>query len=192
MNLFILRHASAGVRRPNPLLDIKRPLDKEGKRHCLHLAHVLSALKISFEIVVSSPLKRAQQTAQLVATETGYEQKILISNALLPTATFTQFQRLLRECAPYENVLVVGHNPNITAFLGQLVGAPIAAPKNPTAPSPQPPDLAQARIRLRKGSLARLSLQRGPAVLQGLLDPRVVRALYATSTKSSRRNTSRK
>jgi phosphohistidine phosphatase len=185
MNLFILRHASAGVRRANPLLDVKRPLDKEGKRHCLHLAHVLNALKINFDIVVSSPLKRAQQTAQLVATETGYEQKILISNALLPTATFAQFQRLLRECAPYENVLVVGHNPNITAFLGQLVGAPAAG-------ADQAPDPGHARIRLRKGSLARLSLQRGPAILQGLLDPRLVRALYATSTKSSRRNTSRK
>jgi phosphohistidine phosphatase len=181
MNLFILRHASAGIRRPNPLLDVKRPLDKDGKRHCLHLAHVLNALKINFDLVVSSPLKRSQQTAQLVATETGYEQRILISNALLPTAIFSQFQQLLRECGPYENVLVVGHNPNITAFLGQLVGAGSAGE-----------EAAQGRIRLRKGSLARLSLQRGPAVLQSLLDPRVVRALYATSTKSSRRNTSRK
>ena len=186
MNLFILRHASAGVRRPNPLLDVKRPLDKDGKRHCLHLAHVLNALKTSFDIVVSSPLKRAQQTAQLVATETGYEQRILISNALLPTATFAQFQRLLRECEPYENVLVVGHNPNITAFAGQLVGSVTAAPGDPLA-GPGP-----ARIRLRKGALARLSLQRGPAILQSLLDPRLVRALYATSMKSSRRNTSRK
>ena len=182
MNLFILRHASAGVRRPNPLLDVRRPLDKEGKRHCLHLAHILNALKLSFDLVVSSPLKRSQQTAQLVATETGYEQRILISSGLLPAATFSQFQQLLRECQAYENVLVVGHNPNITSFLGQLVAGPAGAVEDP----------AQARIRLRKGSLARLSLQRGPAVLQSLLDPRIVRALYATSTKSSRRNTSRK
>jgi phosphohistidine phosphatase len=180
MNLYILRHASAGVKRANPLLDIKRPLDKEGKSHCLHLAHVLNAVKLNFDLVVSSPLKRSLQTAQLVATETGYEQKILISNALAPTATYAQFQRLLRECGAYENLLVVGHNPNITAFLGQLIGAgPV---DDPTV----------SRIRLRKGSLARLSLQRGPAVLQTLIDPRVVRALYATSTKSSRRKTSRK
>jgi phosphohistidine phosphatase len=184
MNLFLLRHASAGVRRANPLLDIKRPLDKDGKSQCQQLAHVLNALKTSFDLVVSSPLKRSQQTAQLVATETGYEQRILLSNALAPSATFAQFQRLLRECAPYENVLVVGHNPNLTSFLGQLLSA---------APTPDPVTGASiARIRLRKGSLARLSLQRGPAVLQSLLDPRVVRALYATSIKSSRRKTSRK
>jgi phosphohistidine phosphatase len=176
MNLFILRHASAGVKRLNPLLDTKRPLDKEGKSHCLHLAHVLNAMKLSFDLVVASPLKRSMQTAQLVATETGFEQRILVSNALLPEATYTQFQRLLRDCAAYENVLVVGHNPNLSAFLGQLVGS----------------DAALARIRLRKGSLARLSLQRGPAVLQSLIEPRTVRALYATSTKSSRPKTSRK
>jgi phosphohistidine phosphatase len=180
MNLFILRHASAGLRRPNPILDVKRPLDKDGKAQCLQLAHVLNALNLSFDLVVSSPLKRSQQTAQLVATETGYEQNVLISTALSPSATFTQFQRLLRECAPFENVLVVGHNPNITQFLGQLLGC--SATDSSTA----------ARIRLRKGSLARLNLQRGPAVLQSLLDPRTVRALYTTSIKSSRRKTSRK
>jgi phosphohistidine phosphatase len=180
MNLFILRHASAGVKRLNPLLDIKRPLDKDGKSHCLKLAHVMNAMKISFDLVVSSPLKRSLQTAQLVATETGYEQKILVSNGLAPAATYAQFQRLLRECSAYENVLVVGHNPNITAFVGQLIGGS------------EKEDTATARVRLRKGSIARLSLQRGPAVLQGLLDPRVIRALYTTSTKSSRRKTSRK
>jgi phosphohistidine phosphatase len=56
--------------------------------------------------------------------------------------------------------------------------------------SPSAASLPQ--IRLRKGSLARLSLDRGPATLQWLLDPRPVRALYTTSTKSSRRKTSRK
>jgi phosphohistidine phosphatase len=183
MNLFVLRHASAGVRRTNPLLDVKRPLDKDGKTHCLQLAQMLNALKTSFDLVVSSPLKRSQQTAQLVATETGYEQHILISNALLPTATYAQFQGLLRDCSPYENVLVVGHNPNITAFLGQLVGA--ASADDSTSH-----DIA--RIRLRKGSLARVNLQRGSAVLQSLLDPRIVRSVYATSIKSSRRKTSRK
>jgi phosphohistidine phosphatase len=180
MNLFILRHASAGVRRANPLLDIKRPLDKDGKAQCLLLANVLNALKLNFDLVVSSPLKRSQQTAQLIATETGYEQKLLISNALAPTATFAQFQRLLRDCSTYENVLVVGHNPNITQFLGQLLGVSSTD------------DATPARIRLRKGSLARVNLTRGTAVLQSLIDPRVVRALYTTSIKSSRRKTSRK
>jgi phosphohistidine phosphatase len=182
MNLYILRHASAGLKRTKPLLDIKRPLDKDGKGQCLQLAHVLNALKTSFDLVVSSPLKRSQQTAQLIATETGYEQKILVTPSLAPAATFAQFQRLLRECTSFENVLIVGHNPNLTQFLGHLLGVGTA----------DDPATAPPRIRLRKGTLARINLTRGTAVLQSLLDPRVVRALYATSIKSSRRKTSRK
>ena len=179
MNLFILRHASAGTRRNNPLLDVKRPLDKDGKQHCLHLAHVLNAMKIQFDLVVSSPLKRSLQTASLVGTETGYESKILISKALDPSATYQDFLKLLAECAGHENLLIVGHSPNINQFLGALIATPGAKS-------------APANVRLRKGSIARLVMQRGPATLQWMLGPALVRALYATSTKSSRRKTSRK
>lgn len=178
MNLFILRHASAGVRRGNPLLDVKRPLDKDGKRHCLHLAHVLNALKIQFDLIVSSPLKRSLQTASLVGNETGYESQILLSKSLAPEATLQDFHRLLQECQHYENLLVVGHNPNLTLFLESILISPSAS--------------VVPQIRLRKGSLGRVSITRGPGTLTWLLDPRTVRALYATSTKSSRRKTSRK
>jgi phosphohistidine phosphatase len=178
MNLYILRHASAGLRRPNPVLDSKRPLDKEGKKHCLQLAQVLNALDIQFDLIASSPLKRCLQTASLIGTETGYEAQIMHSDALAPEASLKDFQKLLSECSKRENLLVVGHNPNLTTFLGSLL-----VPANSPAPS---------KVRLRKGSIARVVLTRGPATLQALLDPRTVRALYATSTKSSRRKTSRK
>jgi phosphohistidine phosphatase len=177
MNLYILRHASAGLRRSNPLLDAKRPLDKEGKKHCLQLAYVLNALDVQFDLIVSSPLKRCLQTASFIGTETGYEAQILHSAALAPSATLKDFQNLLNECSKRENLLVVGHNPNLSSFLGSLL-VPANGP--------------EAKIRLRKGSLARVVLTRGPATLQALLDPRTVRALYATSTKSSRRKISRK
>jgi len=183
MNLYILRHASAGVRRVNPIVDRKRPLDKDGKRHCLQLAHVLNAMDIQFDLIVSSPLKRCMQTASFVGTETGYESKIISSAALAPDATFTQFQKLLRECAAYENLLLVGHNPNLTIFLGSLLAPPAVGLNSSNGLAP---------ARLRKGSLARLNYTRGPATLQWLLDPRTVRALYATSTAKSRPKTSRK
>ena len=177
MNLFILRHASAGTRRANPLLDTRRSLDKDGKRHCLQLSLILNALNIQFDLIVSSPLKRCLQTASLIGTETGYEAQILHSNALAPAATLKDFENLLSECSKVENLLLVGHNPNLTQFLGALLVPNVAAP---------------ASVRLRKGSIARLVINRGPATLQALLDPRIVRALYATSTRSSRRKTSRK
>jgi phosphohistidine phosphatase len=187
MNLYILRHASAGLRRINPVLDRKRPLDKDGKRHCLQLAHVLNSMKLQFDLVVSSPLKRCLQTASLVGTEIGYEAQIVSSAALAPDANFAQFQKLLKDSAGYENLLLVGHNPNLTTFLSSLLmpaaNSSAIAPDGASAPAP---------VRLRKGSLARVSLSRGPATLQWLLDPRTVRGLYATSTTKSRSKTSRK
>jgi len=187
MNLYVLRHASAGTRRLNPILDLKRPLDKEGKEQCLRLAHLLRAMKVSFDLVLSSPLKRALQTAQFVATETGYETQIVLSNGLLPEAGFADFQKMLLGVNGSENVLVVGHNPNLQAFLGGLLIPPDQAIAGKGIP----------QIRLRKGTLARVSLGhpaqgKSPAMLLSVLDPRIVRTLYATSTTRSRRKTSRK
>ncbi len=169
------------MRRASPVLDPKRPLDKDGKRYCLQLAHVLNAMKLQFDIIVASPLKRCMQTASLVGTEMGYEAKILSTPALAPDATSAQFQRLLRECADFENVLLVGHNPNLTGFIGPCSCRP-QAPRQDQSSSGAP----------AQGSLARPDFTRGPATLKRLLEPRTVRALYATSTAKSPSKTSRK
>lgn len=178
MNLYLLRHASAGTRRPNPTIDDKRPIDKAGREHCVHLAQVLNTFDLNFDLVLSSPLKRCLQTASFVGTETGYDAPIQISRALSPAGTYAEFQQLVAQCIKHENVLMVGHNPNITHFLGAML--------TPTASK------AMAAVRMRKGSIARLNMERQPATLQWLLDPRMVRALYINSAKSSRRKTSRK
>ena len=59
------------------------------------MARVLSALKVQVDVIVSSPLKRALQTAQFVGTELGYEAKVEISPALAPDADYS---RLSRRC----------------------------------------------------------------------------------------------
>lgn len=175
MNLYILRHASAGTRRENPLIDIKRPLDKEGKQQCMLVASYLNALKVQFDLIASSPLKRALQTASLVGTETGYDAKIQVTEALAPGATVSAFQQYIAGLGRYENVLIVGHNPNLPVFLGSLIASP-----------------GRAGIRMRKGAIARVDLTRRPGVLNWLVDPRILRGVYTNVTKRSRRKTSRK
>lgn len=175
MNLYILRHASAGTRRANPKLDVKRPIDKEGKQQCLLVGSYLSALNVQFDRVVSSPLKRALQTASLVSNETGYDGKIEISDALLPEASVVKFQELVRALQKYDNVLVVGHNPNLPVFFSSMV-----------APA------GRVSIRLRKGAVARIDCDRLPGTLHWLVDPRILRGVYAKATKRSRSKTSRK
>ncbi len=149
MNLYLLRHGSAGQRKMNPVLDHKRPLDKEGKQQCILLGRALNSMKVQFDSVISSPLKRALQTAALVGTESVMEQ---------------------------DEVLLVGHNPNLPVYLNRLL--------SPSATSPI--------ARVRKGAIAALTVQRGSARLQWLLDPRLLRAIQSKDTKRSRAKTSRK
>src|SRR3984885_13826363 len=175
MNLYILRHASAGVRRADPVVDGKRPLDKEGKEQCLLVAKYLNALRVQFDLIVSSPLKRALQTASLVGTEVAYDSKIQITEAVSPSGSVSAFQALVTTLSTFDNVLVVGHNPNLPEFVGSLICAP-----------------RPASIRMRKGAIARVDCTRRPGQLISLLDPRMLRLVYANAAKSSRRNTSRK
>jgi len=175
MNLYLMRHANAGLVRANPLLDKKRALIKEGKDQCVLMARVLSALKVQIDVIVSSPLKRSLQTAQFVGTELGYDAKVEISPALGPDADYAAFQLLLAKYADREGVLVVGHNPNLFQFLGRLVTGN-----------------GGANLRMRKASVARIDLDRHPPQLQWLIDPRTARSFYASVGKSSRPKTSRK
>ncbi|KAA6460836.1 phosphohistidine phosphatase SixA [Acidobacteria bacterium AB60] len=175
MYLYLMRHANAGVPRDNPLLDAKRGLIKEGKEQCMLMARVLGGLKVSIDVIVSSPLKRAMQTAQFVGTEFGYESKVLTDPSLGLNGSFTDFQALVAKYANREGVLVVGHNPNIFQFLGKLITGN-----------------GGASIRMRKASIACVNMDQHPPRLQWLLDPRTCRLIYASVGKSSRPKTSRK
>jgi phosphohistidine phosphatase len=175
MILYLMRHANAGMPRGNPTVDAKRALIKEGKEQCMLMARLMSALKVQVDVVVSSPLKRALQTAQFVGTELGYDGKVEISPALALDANYADFQKLLAKYSHREGVLVVGHNPNVFQFLGRLISGN-----------------GGAAIRMRKGSVARIDLDRHPPLLQWLIDPRTARAIYASVQKSSRPKTSRK
>jgi phosphohistidine phosphatase len=170
MILYLMRHANAGTIRENPVLDTKRGLIKEGKEQCMLMARVLNALKAPIDAIVSSPLKRALQTAQLVGTELGYEAKVEISPALGLNGNYEDFQKLLAKYADREGILVVGHNPSIFQFLGRLITGN-----------------GGAAIRMRKASIARVDMSHHPPRLQLLIDPRTARSLYASVTKSARK-----
>jgi phosphohistidine phosphatase len=175
MNLYLMRHANAGLPRGNPALDAKRALIKEGKEQCMAMARLLGALKVQVDVIVSSPLKRALQTAQFVGTEMGYEAAVEISPALAPERDYADFQEMLSHYSDREGILVVGHNPNVFQFLGRLITGN-----------------GGASIRMRKGSVARVDLNCHPPRLHWLIDPRMARSIYASVGKSSRPKTSRK
>src|ERR1700732_4240711 len=118
MIIYFLRHANAGEPLSNPKKDAKRALDKEGIAQCGYVGRALAALDVQVEVILSSPLKRAAQTASLVGNELSYEGKLQFEDGLRPGATFADFRKLLEKYSRLEAIMVVGHNPNLSEFLG--------------------------------------------------------------------------
>jgi len=176
MIIYFLRHASAGEPFSNPKKDEKRALDKDGIEQCGYVGRALAALDAQVDTIISSPLKRCTQTASLVGNEMGHEGKLAIGAALRPEATLPDFRRLLEKCARQEAIMVVGHNPNLSEFLGALVSGAGG----------------DASIELKKGAVAKVEVRRNSGSLHWCLTPKILRTLYAAATESSRPNTSRK
>jgi phosphohistidine phosphatase len=177
MIIYFLRHASAGQRMANAKKDEKRPLDKDGIEQCGIVGRTLSALDVQVDTIISSPLKRAAQTASLVGNELSYEGKIQFEDALRPAGSFADFRRTLEKYARQEEIMVVGHNPNLSEFLGRIISEAGC----------------EARTDLRKGAVAKVDLGRNSASLQWCLTPKVLRSIYgAAATESSRPKSSRK
>ena len=174
--VYFLRHANAGQHKTDPAKDQKRALDREGIEQCGLIGRTLAALDAHVDVVVSSPLKRATQTASLVGNEIGYEGKLHLDPALAPEANFEQFRRLLQKHSNAEALLLVGHNPNLSDFLGTL----LSPTRNP------------AGIELKKGAVAKVDLGKRAGLLQWCITPKIVRAIYESLASSSRLKTSRK
>jgi phosphohistidine phosphatase len=176
MIIYFLRHASAGEPYANLKKDEKRALDKEGIEQCGLVGRVLAALDVQVDTIVCSPLKRSAQTASLVGNELSYEGKLVFENALRPGASYAEFRRMIEKYARQEAIMVVGHNPNLSEFLGRSVSEPGC----------------EASVELKKGGVAKVDMGRNSAVLQWYLTPRILRSIYAAAAESSRPKISRK
>src|SRR6476659_8266456 len=176
MLLYFLRHASAGKTMLNPKKDERRPLDEEGILQARYVGRMLANLDVQVDQIVSSPLKRARQTASLVANELAFEAAVQIDDALRPEAEFQQFQAMVARYGKYDAIMVVGHNPSFTEFLSKAVSARSGA----------------AQIEFKKGSVAKVDMHGRTGTLQWLVTPKIARTLQTSLKISSRPKTARK
>ena len=65
MNLYLMRHANAGVPRESAKLDAKRGLIAEGKEQCMLMGRLLGALKVQPDIIVRAPFKQLNAVARI-------------------------------------------------------------------------------------------------------------------------------
>jgi phosphohistidine phosphatase len=161
--LFILRHGIAVIRgNASYPLDSDRPLTTKGLKRMRRIAKGMRRMKIGFDVVLTSPYRRALETAFVIGREYGAGESIQTSQALRPEVLPEEVIRSLQEkYSPCRRLLLVGHEPQLSALISTLTSGG-----------------AGARPLLKKGGLCKLEvekLQMGKcATLLWLLTPRQV------------------
>lgn len=125
MDIYFLRHGEADW--PNwKKDDDERPLTKRGKKEMRELGAFLKRVKARPGLIVTSPLPRAAQTAEIAAK--CLKIKCREDKLLQPGFRRDEFERLLGKY-PEESLMIVGHEPDFSEVISQLTGASLKLPK---------------------------------------------------------------
>lgn len=111
MDCLLMRHGIAVEPEDWSGLDETRPLTDEGKKKVRLVARGLAALGVTPTHLIASPLKRAQETAQLVRISLCPAVTITVSQALEPGSSPLVFTTFLATLPESSVVLCVGHEP---------------------------------------------------------------------------------
>jgi phosphohistidine phosphatase len=160
MKIYILRHGEAAEHGDPRYKENERPLTAKGIQRTKQLAEYLEDLEIGFDRILSSPLIRARQTAEIVAGK--LRKPVELTDALTPSGSMKDLVDQIAGLRPVpESVALVGHEPYLSGFISLLcIGGP---------------DLP---IKLKKGALCRLDVERvisgRCATLEWLIQPRLL------------------
>jgi phosphohistidine phosphatase len=158
MEVYLLRHGIAADQPPAGHGDGARALTDEGRRKMRAAARGMRALGITPDLLLSSPLVRAAETAQIVGDELGLQP--VQAAQLAPGCTARRLEALLAQHSGMQRIMVVGHEPDLSTIVAALTGG--------------------SQVAMKKGTLAAVELPADSAfdgMLLWLLPPRVLRAL---------------
>jgi len=163
--IYIMRHGIATRRGSDGSFDdSKRKLTAEGREKMQKIASGLERLAVEIDWIVSSPLVRAVETAQIVADSFETKVPMDLCDALRPGEAAEKLMLFLAKQPERKRVLLVGHEPDLSSLAARLIGAG--------------PD---ANLVLKKGGCCLITSDHLPPKLQGKLvwwlPPRVLRAL---------------
>src|SRR6266508_886921 len=125
MKLYFLRHGEAdwpSWKKP----DDERPLTKRGKREMRDVAKFLDRLKVRPDLIVTSPLPRAAQTAEIAADH--LKAKLRQDELLAPGFGLSELRTVLKRHRA-ESLMLVGHEPDFTNVISKLTGATLKLSK---------------------------------------------------------------
>ena len=162
MNLYILRHGIAADRSSEYSDDGLRPLTRKGINRMRREATGMNALGIAPDLIISSTLVRAVQTAEIVQQGLSAPPQMITTHALVPEAHPSQIlQELAASHSSLSSVMVVGHEPHMSSLVSYILTGEISW-----------------LIDLKKGALCSIDLSpSGRGQLLWALAPRQLRAL---------------
>jgi phosphohistidine phosphatase len=156
MKLYFLRHGQAGNRQDWQEDDSKRPLTVEGKKRMQREAAAIWRLDPSLDVIITSPLVRALQTAEIVAKARGSAVRLITDGRLAPGFGLEQLAAIVAEHRNAKGLMLVGHEPDFSETISQVTGG---------------------RIVMKKGALACMEVE-DPSALEGplvwLIPPKVL------------------
>jgi phosphohistidine phosphatase len=168
VDLYLLRHGIA-VNAEDLPTGADRPLTDKGVKRMRKAARGLRRLGMKFEVILTSPLARAHQTATIVAEALGREAHVSVVEALKPDGAADELLSSLNDYANCESVLLVGHEPLLGDTVSQLLGGK---------------KTSNIEIALKKGGLVRIEVDslppRNPGILHLLVAPKILRRLGAS------------
>jgi len=148
--------------------DAGRPLTPEGAERTKLAARGLQTLKVRPDVLLSSPLVRAKQTAELVKQELDSTAKIEVVDDLSPEAAPERLLTRLEAYADDSVVLCVGHEPHLSTTMSAMISGKTAA-----------------SLEMKKSAACALHFagqpQAGAGTLLWLIPPKVLRVLGAGS-----------
>jgi phosphohistidine phosphatase len=123
MLLYLIRHGKAAGAAGYPS-DAARPLTADGAEEMRRVARRLGKLGVRFDVVLSSPLVRARETAEIVA-EAGIAGAVDQCGALAPGGTLDELLAEMgrRHAQGAERIGLVGHEPTLSQWAARLAGA---------------------------------------------------------------------
>ena len=173
MDLFILRHGYAGNRLSNPMKDTKRQLTVSGKKEVVEIAKSLKKLGVKFNVIFSSPLARAFQTAKIIAEEYKLTEQIEQSEDLKPNGSKDSLYNKLSKLNIDSVILIVGHEPYLSSMINDIISSNNDADRNYNKNN--------NNIILKKAGLSRIKITSTVPKLKGelrwLLTPRILKKI---------------
>jgi phosphohistidine phosphatase len=162
LELYLIRHGIAAERGEEWPDDSKRPLTSQGIAKLKKEARGLVALDVSFEQIVSSPLVRTRQTADVIADALKNKPPISTSDALAPAGTPAAVIEEIAKHVRKARVALVGHEPNLGELAAQLIRS-------------------RTPLEFKKGGICRIDFDvlppKGAGALRWFLTPRMLRKL---------------